>query len=131
MADPARRVMVAQGDGGLLFGAQALWTAAREGLPIALVVADNRGYEILRAGMEGYTGRPEGDWPGLALDDPPVDVAGLAAAYGASVASVDGRGELGSALEDLWRRTAHGPAVLVARVRGRTAPVGYPLDAAP
>lgn len=128
MAEPGRRVMVAQGDGGLLFGVQALWTAAREGLPVALVVADNRGYEILRAGMEGYTGRPEGPWPGLALDEPPIDVAGLVAAYGASVAAVDDRRELRAALDDLWRRTADGPAVLVARVRGRTAPVGYPLD---
>ena len=67
LADPGRRVLALQGDGSFVFGAPALWTAAHEGLPLALVVADNGGYEILRAGLEGMTGRPEGDWPGLAL----------------------------------------------------------------
>ena len=70
LADPGRRVLALQGDGSFVFGAPALWTAAHEGLPLALVVADNGGYEILRAGLEGMTGRPEGDWPGLALREP-------------------------------------------------------------
>ena len=60
IADPSRRVMAVQGDGSLLFGVSALWTAAHRGLGLALVVADNGGYEILRAGLEGLTGRPEG-----------------------------------------------------------------------
>ena len=33
LADPGRRVMALQGDGGFVFGAPALWTAAHEGLP--------------------------------------------------------------------------------------------------
>ncbi len=70
IAAPGRRVIALQGDGSLVFGLPALWTAARERAPVALVVADNGGYEILRAGMEGLTGRPQGAWPGLAIADP-------------------------------------------------------------
>lgn len=127
MADRGRRVMAVQGDGGLLFGISALWTAAAQGVGVALVVADNGGYEILRAGLEGMTGRAEGDWPGIALERPRLDLAAICGGFGASVARVDRSRELRTALDDLWRRTADGPAVLVAAVEGRTAPVGFPV----
>jgi benzoylformate decarboxylase len=129
LADRGRRVMALQGDGSLLFGVHALWTAAHERLPLALVVADNGGYEILRAGLEGMTGRPEGDWPGLRLDAPRLDVAAVCAGFGADTARVDDPAALPAALDDLWARAAEGPAVLVVGVAGRTAPVGYPLVA--
>ncbi len=127
IADPGRRVMALQGDGGLLFGVSALWTAARQGAGVALVVADNGGYEILRAGLEGMTGRPEGDWPGISLGGPRIDLAAICGGFGASTARVERAGDLREALADLWRRTREGPAVLVAAVEGRTAPVGYPI----
>ena len=127
LADRRRRVMALQGDGSLLFGVHALWTAAHERLPLALVVADNGGYEILRAGLEGMTGRPEGAWPGLRLDAPRLDVAGICAGFGADAARVDDPAALPSALDALWARAAEGPAVLVVGVAGRTPPVGYPL----
>ncbi len=127
LADPARRVMCVHGEGSLLFGVSALWTAAKEGLGLAVVVADNGGYEILRAGLEGLTGRPEGDWPGLWLREPSLDVAGICRGFGADAARVDRAAELPGALRDLWRRAEDGPAVLVVGVQGRTAPVGYPV----
>ena len=127
LADPGRRVMALQGDGSLLFGVSALWTAAHEGIGLALVVADNAGYEILRAGLEGMTGRAEGDWPGLRLDGPLLDLAAICRGFGASAARVDDPDALPAALDDLWTRAQGGPAVLVVGVEGRTAPVGYPL----
>jgi benzoylformate decarboxylase len=127
IADPGRRVMALQGDGSLLFGIHALWTAAHERVPLALVVADNGGYEILRAGMEGLTGRPEGAWPGLAVTDPSLDIPALCRGFGASAERVTARAELPEALRDLWDRARGGPAALVVRVAGHTAPVGYPL----
>ncbi|WP_217921802.1 thiamine pyrophosphate-binding protein [Miltoncostaea oceani] len=127
LADRDRRVLALQGDGSLLFGVHALWTAAHEGLPIALVVADNGGYEILRAGLEGMTGRPEGDWPGLRLDAPRLGLEGICRGFGATADRVDDRAALPAALDDLWRRAATGPAVLVVGVEGSTPPVGYPL----
>jgi benzoylformate decarboxylase len=128
LADPGRRVMALQGDGGLLFGAQALWSAAHEGAGLALVVADNGGYEILRAGLEGLTGRPEGAWPGLALAEPPLGLEEICRGYGASAARAERRADLPEAFADLWRRAADGPAALVVAVEGRTPPVGYPLS---
>lgn len=131
LADPGRRVMALQGDGSLLFGVSALWTAAREGLGVALVVADNGGYEILRAGLEGLTGRPEGDWPGINLREPRLDLELICRGFGASARRTGHPGELREALADLWSRSADGPAVLVVDVEGRAAPVGYPVSSAP
>jgi benzoylformate decarboxylase len=130
LADPGRRVLALQGDGSFVFGAPALWTAAHEGLPLALVVADNGGYEILRAGLEGMTGRAEGDWPGLALREPALDVAAICRGFGASADRADRPGDLPEALRDLWRRAHEGPAALVVGVTGRTPPVGYPIPGA-
>ncbi len=127
LADPDRRVMCVHGDGSFLFGVHALWTAARERLGVAVVVADNGGYEILRAGLEGLTGRPEGGWPGLAIADPPLDLVAISRGFGANAERVEHRDQLGDALRDLWRRAEGGPAVLVVPVTGRTPAVGYPV----
>ncbi len=127
IADPARRVMCVHGDGSFLFGVHALWTAARERLGVAVVVADNGGYEILRAGLEGLTGVPDSPWPGLALADPPLDLVAIARGFGAGATRIDHRDQLGDALRDLWHRAEGGPAVLVVPVTGRTPAVGYPV----
>jgi len=128
LADPARRVMAIQGDGGLLFGVHALWTAAHHRLGLALVVADNRGYEILRAGLEGMTGRPEAPWPGLRIERPDLDLLEICRGFGASAVAVERSRDLRDALAELWLRAETGPAVLVVRVIGRTPAVGYPLS---
>lgn len=132
IADRSRRVLALQGDGSLLFGVSALWTAAHEGLRgLALVVADNGGYEILRAGLEGMTRRAEGAWPGIVIDTPRLDPVAICAGFGASAARVERRADLPEALRDLWRRAADGPAVLVVGVEGRAPPVGYPISPPP
>jgi benzoylformate decarboxylase len=127
LADPTRRVMCIHGDGSFLFGVHALWTAARERLGLVVVVADNSGYEILRAGLEGLTGRPDDAWPGLALTDPPLDLVAISRGFGASAERIDHRGQLADALTDTWQRAESGPAVLVVPVTGRTPAVGYPI----
>jgi benzoylformate decarboxylase len=127
LADPGRRVIALHGDGSFVFGAPALWTAAREGVPLALVIADNGGYEILRAGLEGLTGRAQGGWPGLAIAAPALDLVSLARGFGADAAAVSEPAALREAMADLMVRAAGGPAVLVVRVSGRTPAVGYPL----
>ncbi len=127
LANPSRRVMCLHGDGSFLFGVHALWTAARERLGVAIIVADNSGYEILRAGLEGLTGRAEGDWPGLALADPKIDLVAISRGFGASAERIEHRDQLDEALADVWRRAESGPAVLVVPVTGRTPAVGYPV----
>jgi benzoylformate decarboxylase len=130
IADPTRRVVCTQGDGSLMFGIQALWTAAHERCRVALVVGDNAGYEILRAGMEGLTGIPDGGWPGLVVSDPDIDIATICRGFGASAEAVTDPGALPAAVAGVLARAADGPAVLVVRVEGRTPPVGGPLDGA-
>jgi benzoylformate decarboxylase len=127
MADPGRRVMCLHGDGSFLFGVHALWTAANQGVQVAVVVADNGGYEILRAGLEGLTGRPHGSWPGLAIAEPVIDLVELSRAFGATAERVESADALDAGLADLWRRADDGPAVLVVPVSGRTPAVGYPV----
>jgi benzoylformate decarboxylase len=127
MADRSRRVICLHGDGSALFGVEALWTAAREGVPLAVVIADNGGYEILRAGLEGLTGRAADDWPGLWLERPSLDLVAICRGYGASADRIDAPGELRGALAELWRRARRGPAVLVVGVSGASEPIGGPL----
>ncbi len=103
-----------QGDGGLVFGAPVLWTAARHGARVGLVVADNGGYEILRSGLRDLTGNPHEDWPGVDLAG--YDPGALCAAFGASVERAERPRDLGPALADLRARSAGGPACLVVRV---------------
>jgi benzoylformate decarboxylase len=131
IAHPERRVICTHGDGSLLFGIHALWTAARLGLRLAVIVADNSGYEILRAGMEGLTGHPQGNWPGLAITDPGLDLVQIARGFGASAAAVDDPDALRPALGDLMTRSTRGPAVLVVRISGTTPAIGYPIAPQP
>lgn len=134
IAAPQKRVICLHGDGSILFGIHALWTAAHLGVPLGVVVADNQGYEILRAGMEGMTGRATGKWEGLSIQSPAVDIAQIARGFGASATSVVAPSELDGALADLKLRMRAGPAVLVVRIAEQTPAIGYPivpLDGAP
>ncbi|WP_431297547.1 acetolactate synthase large subunit [Tabrizicola sp. BL-A-41-H6] len=48
VACPDRKVVVLEGDGSGMYTLQSLWTMAREGLDVTVVVFANRGYQILR-----------------------------------------------------------------------------------
>ncbi len=80
VACPERKVLCLEGDGSGMYTLQALWTMARESLPVTTVVFANRTYAILKnelanvgAGNPGRRaldmleiGRPDLDWVGLA-----------------------------------------------------------------
>ena len=74
------------GDGDLLMGSQALWTAAAERLPALFIVNNNRSFHNdveHQEVMARQRGRPiKNKHVGMAIDDPPVDLAGLARSYG-------------------------------------------------
>ena len=74
------------GDGDYVMGMNALWTAARYRIPLLIIVANNRSYfndEVHQERMAIERGRPvENKWIGQCIDDPPVDLAGLARAQG-------------------------------------------------
>lgn len=48
VACPDRKVLALEGDGSAMYTLQSLWTMAREGLDVTVVVFSNRGYQILR-----------------------------------------------------------------------------------
>ena len=49
MARPDRKVVAVIGDGSSMYGIQALWTAAREQLPVTFVILDNSQYAAVRS----------------------------------------------------------------------------------
>ncbi len=75
------------GDGNFLMGVTALWTAAHYGIPLLVVVANNRSFyndEVHQERVALMRGRPiENKWIGQRIDDPAIDLAGMARAQGA------------------------------------------------
>ena len=94
LAVPDRPVVAVIGDGSALYNIQALWTAAHLRLPMVYVIANNRGYRILKQRVRAGHGVER--FVGMDFDDPPVDFAGLAPRWG----SVRG----GSSSPRTWRR---------------------------
>ncbi len=91
MAAPERRVLALTGDGAGMYTLQALWTMAREKLPIVSVVFANRNYRILNiemartgAGNVGETAKQM-----LSLDAPALDWVKLAEGHGIKAVSVN------------------------------------------
>jgi len=75
-----------QPDGDCLYTPSALWTAAHHRIPLLIVMFNNRSYyndEDHQVLMAKARGRPvENAHVGLRLDDPPIDFAGMARAFG-------------------------------------------------
>lgn len=74
------------GDGDLLMGAQALWTAAAESLPALFIVSNNRAFFNDVEHQERVARHRDRDVAnreiGMMIDGPPVDIAGLARSCG-------------------------------------------------
>ncbi|WP_107657329.1 thiamine pyrophosphate-binding protein [Nocardia suismassiliense] len=114
LADLDRPVVGIVGDGGFMFGVQALWTAVQYELPILIVVLDNGGWssmrtslartapQVVEAGMDLHYG-----WTG--------DYAALASSLGAASETI----ESVAALRKVLARSLplRAPLVLDVRVR--------------
>ena len=106
------------GDGDLLMGATALWTAARYRLPLLVVVANNRSFfndEIHQERVARARGRPvENRWIGQHIRDPEPDLAGLARSLGLrGEGPVRDGARLGDALAEAAAAARGGETVLV------------------
>jgi benzoylformate decarboxylase len=84
------------GDGAAMYSPQSLWTAAREDLPLVVLVVDNGQYAILKGLLRGRKGPSveTGTYVAMDLGHPSVDHVGLAAALGCASASVGSSDEL-------------------------------------
>jgi benzoylformate decarboxylase len=86
-------VLCVVGDGSTMYSPQALWTAARERLPVVFAVVDNGQYRILKDYLRGMGGvsATTGRFVGMDLE-PRVDFLGLArsmAVPGVTVSATD------------------------------------------
>jgi benzoylformate decarboxylase len=103
LAAPDRAVVNAVGDGAFLYYPQVLWTAANLGLgSTVFLVLNNASYRVLKLALE----RMGGPWaatgvvpPGLDIQDPCVDMAALARAFGLQAERLTRPDELRPALE--------------------------------
>jgi thiamine pyrophosphate-dependent acetolactate synthase large subunit-like protein len=83
---PSRVAVSVIGDGDFLQGATALWTAAHYGIPVLMIVCNNRSYfsdEGIQRRIAIQRGRPpENSWIGQRIDQPAVDISSVARAQG-------------------------------------------------
>jgi benzoylformate decarboxylase len=94
----SRLPMTVIGDGDFAMGCNALWTAVHMGIPLLMVIANNRVYYNDVAHQERMAvvrGRPtENKFVGQEMSDPPIDLVAIARAQGAQ-----GEGPVESAAE--------------------------------
>ncbi len=84
IAAPDRKVVAFEGDGSAQYTLQALWTMAREGLDVTMVVFANRAYKILLGELNNVGAAAPGAnaLSMLTLDRPDLDWVALAKGYG-------------------------------------------------
>ncbi len=109
-----RRVLALEADGSMMYTPQALWTMAREGLDVTVVALSNRSYAILNLERQrvGATGIGSASQRMLDLDDPAIDLAGVARAQGVPSTRVTTADELVAAL--LHSYATSGPMLIEA-----------------
>jgi len=96
VACPNRKVIAMIGDGSAMYTIQSLWTMAREGLDVCVMIFSNREYKILYSQLNSV-GVPN---PGpraidmLTLGRPTIDFVGMAKSLGMPGAKVTNLEEL-------------------------------------
>ena len=118
LRDSGRLPLAVLGDGDFIMGASGLWTAARYGIPLMVVVANNLSFfndELHQERMAVQRGRPtENRWIGQRIAGPDVNIAELARAHGASgVGPVERLAELPRVLREAAAKTRRGHVVVV------------------
>lgn len=99
---PGRPVLVLEGDGSAMYTVQALWTMARENLPVVVLVFANRAYRILQGELAGVGAQISGAKAEamLSLANPALDWVALARGHGVPGVQVDHTDALAKALRD-------------------------------
>ena len=108
LALPGRPVVAVVGDGSAMYGIQALWTAAHMKLPVTYVIANNRGYRILKERLVSMRGSDK--FVGMDIKDPAIDYVGLARAMGVPGRRVTDPNDVAPALREAGERG--GPSLI-------------------
>lgn len=122
IAQPDRQVVALVGDGSFQFGVQALWTAVRYEVPVAVVIWNNGAYQANRKFLHQYGGRAAatGRYPGCSIDSPQIDHVAICKGYGVEGEHVEDPAMLAAALERCFKTTASGrPYVVDVRIARR------------
>ncbi len=103
------------GDGSYLYYPSAVYTAARYGLDLTVVIPDNRNYRILKDNAAAVFGGTEAEHSYDGMDiDPPVDLPANAESYGATGHQVETPDDLqGTLAEAVNGKGTHVVDVLV------------------
>lgn len=102
LAQPGRPVVCFSGDGSAMYSIQALWTAARNKLPLNVVIVNNGGYRIIKQRLLAF--HKDDNYVGMDFVDPPVDFTGLARSLGAEALRIDDPRQLKPQLTDAFAR---------------------------
>ncbi len=98
------RTLALESDGSMMYTPQALWTMAREGLDVTVVGLSNRSYAILNFELSRVGARSQGDASArlLDIDNPTLDLAGLASSLGVPSVRATTADELVVALQNSY-----------------------------
>jgi len=99
---PGRPVLALTGDGSAMYTVQALWTMAREQLPVVTVVFANRAYRILQGELQGVGAKISGQKAAdmLSLGRPDLDWVSIARGHGVPGVRAESAEALAKALRD-------------------------------
>jgi acetolactate synthase-1/2/3 large subunit len=101
IACPDRKVIALEGDGSAMYTLQALWTMAREGLDVTVLVFANHSYNILRGELTAVGVQNPGPRAidMLSLDRPALDWVAMARGMGVEAVRAADAGALAKALD--------------------------------
>ncbi|TAK82522.1 MAG: thiamine pyrophosphate-binding protein [Betaproteobacteria bacterium] len=100
LALPGRPVAAIVGDGSSLYSVQALWSAAHEKLPITYIIANNRGYRIIKERLVSM--RSTDKFTGMDLRDPEIDFVALGRSFGLAARRVADPQDIAPALREAF-----------------------------
>jgi len=102
IACPDRKVLAMVGDGSAMYTVQSLWTMAREGLDITVMIFANGSYNILRGELTNVGVRNPGPRAVdmLTLGRPDIDWVSMAKGHGVPARRVDNCEALAKALDN-------------------------------
>ena len=97
---PDARVLCLESDGSAMYTFQALWTIAREGLDVTVVILSNRSYAILTMELARVGATAEGSAASSMFDlsNPEIDFVSLAGGLGIPASRVTTAEDLAAAL---------------------------------
>ncbi len=98
---PKRQVIAFVGDGSLLFSVQSLWTAARYGIGVKIIVCNNTGYMAINSFKNSFSSEigTSGKSPYGVFDSPSIDFIALASSFGIPCSRVEHPKDLGPILQ--------------------------------